>query len=81
MKVTIDTNVLVQDFWVDSPHSKVFFEEMNIVPAELYIPEIVIDETINKYKESMRKWTGHFRLVMMINSLTQGCGMLQLQKA
>lgn len=51
MKVTLDTNILVQDFWFDSPHSRVFLEELNIIPATLHIPEIVIDETINKYRE------------------------------
>lgn len=51
MKVALDTNILVQDFWFDSPHSRVFLEELNIIPASLHIPEIVIDETVNKYKE------------------------------
>jgi predicted nucleic acid-binding protein len=51
MKVTLDTNILVQDFWFDSPHSKVFLDELNIIPATLHIPEIVIDETVNKYRE------------------------------
>jgi predicted nucleic acid-binding protein len=51
MKVTLDTNILVQDFWFESPQSKIFFDELNIIPATLHIPEIVIDETVNKYRE------------------------------
>lgn len=51
MLVALDTNILVQDFWLDSPHSKVFLEELNVIPATLHIPEIVIDETVNKYRE------------------------------
>lgn len=51
MKITLDTNILVQDFWFDSPHSRVFFDQLNIIPATLHIPEVVIDETINKYRE------------------------------
>lgn len=51
MRITLDTNILVQDFWFESPHSKVFFNELGIIPATLYIPEIVIDETVNKYSE------------------------------
>jgi predicted nucleic acid-binding protein len=51
VKVALDTNILVQDFWFDSPHSRVFLEELVIIPATLHIPEIVIDETVNKYKE------------------------------
>lgn len=53
MKVAIDTNIIVQDFWLDSPNSKVFFEGLTLVPAVLYIPEVVIDETVNKYKERL----------------------------
>lgn len=51
MKVTLDTNILVQDFWLESPQSKVFLDELNIIPATLYVPEIVIDETVNKFRE------------------------------
>ncbi len=51
MKVSLDTNILVQDFWLDSPHSRVLLDELNIIPATLHIPEVVIDETINKYRE------------------------------
>lgn len=51
MKVTLDTNILVQDFWLNSPHSRVFCDELNVIPATLHIPELVIDETINKYRE------------------------------
>jgi predicted nucleic acid-binding protein len=51
MKVSLDTNILVQDFWLDSPHSRLFLDELNIIPATLHIPEVVIDEIINKYRE------------------------------
>jgi len=51
MKVALDTNILVQDFWLDSPHLKVLLNELNVIPATLHIPEIVIDETVNKYRE------------------------------
>ncbi len=51
MKVTIDTNIIVQDFWFDSPHSRVFIDSLGIIPATLHIPEIVIDEAVNKYYE------------------------------
>lgn len=55
MKIALDTNILVQDFWFDSPHSKVFLEELNIIPATLHIPEVVVDETVNKYKEFLNE--------------------------
>ncbi|RIV18543.1 DUF4935 domain-containing protein [Fibrisoma montanum] len=51
MKVTLDTNILVQDFWMDGPHSRVFLNELNIIPATLHISQVVIDETVNKYRE------------------------------
>jgi len=53
MKIAIDTNILVQDFWLDSPNSKVFLNELSIIPASLHIPQIVIDETVNKYRERL----------------------------
>lgn len=53
MKVTLDTNILVQDFWFNSTYLKVFLDELNIIPATLHIPEIVIDETVNKYRENL----------------------------
>jgi predicted nucleic acid-binding protein len=51
MKIALDTNILVQDFWFDSPQSKIFLSELNIIPATLHIPEIVLDESVNKYRE------------------------------
>ena len=51
MKVTIDTNIIVQDFWLDSPHSRVFLKELKVIPATLHISQIVLDEAVNKYKE------------------------------
>jgi predicted nucleic acid-binding protein len=53
MKVVIDTNIIVQDFWLDSPNSRVFLEGLILIPAVLYVPEIVIDETVNIYKERL----------------------------
>jgi predicted nucleic acid-binding protein len=51
MKITLDTNIIVQDFWLDSPNFRVFLDEFNIIPGTLYIPELVIDEAVNKYRE------------------------------
>ena len=51
MKIALDTNIFVQDFWLETPHSRVFFDELNLIPASLHIPEIVIVETVNKYRE------------------------------
>lgn len=53
MKITIDTNIFVQDYWMNSTQYAVFFSNINIIPANIHIPEIVIDEIINKYRESL----------------------------
>ncbi len=53
MYVVLDTNILVQDFWLKSASSVIFFNALNLVPAKLLIPEIVLHETINKYKENL----------------------------
>lgn len=51
MKVTIDTNIIVGDYNFKSPKFSIFFDSLTLIPATLHIPEIVIDETVNKYKE------------------------------
>lgn len=55
MEVTIDTNIFVSDFNLDSPHARVFIDGLTLVPAKLHISEIVLDETINKFRETLEQ--------------------------
>lgn len=55
MKVTIDTNIFYQDFNLISPHFKVFLDHLDTIPATLHVSEVVIDEVVNKYQESLKR--------------------------
>lgn len=55
MNVTIDTNIIFQDFNLNSLHFKVFLEHLDTIPATLHISEVVIDEVVNKYRENLLK--------------------------
>lgn len=55
MEVTIDTNIFVSDFNLDSPHARIFLDGLSLVPAKLHISEIVLDETINKFRETLEQ--------------------------
>lgn len=59
MKVVIDSNIIIADFWLESTNFKVLFESVQKGDIQVYIPEIVLDEVINKFnqrlKESERK--------------------------
>ena len=55
MKIIIDTNIICQDYWLEKPYFRILLENYSIIPATVYIPEIVIDEVINKYKEDLEK--------------------------
>ena len=57
MIVVLDTNIIVHDFWFNSTNCKTFINGIELVPLNLQIPELVIDETINKYREILNeKW-------------------------
>lgn len=51
MKISIDSNIFISDFKLRSTRVSIFFDSLNSIPATLHIPEVVIDETVNKYKE------------------------------
>lgn len=53
MKVVIDTNVFCEDYLLKGAHFRLFFESLASVPASLHIPEVVIDELANRYKEDL----------------------------
>jgi len=49
MKVVLDSNIIVADFWLESTNFEVLFASAKKGDIEIYIPEIVLDELINKY--------------------------------
>lgn len=55
MKVLLDTNILVADFRMKSTNFEVLFYSIEQGFIDVYIPEIVFDETVNKFKERLEE--------------------------
>lgn len=53
MKIVIDTNIIVADFQMKSPSFQVLLENCKQGTFQVYIPQIVKDETINKFGERL----------------------------
>lgn len=49
MKVALDSNILIADFWLESISSKMLLENSKNGKIALHIPRVVIDETCNKF--------------------------------
>lgn len=54
MKVVLDTNIIFSDFHLNGAKIKDLCESAKSIGAILYIPAVVIDETINKYCEKIQ---------------------------
>ncbi len=55
MKVILDANILIADFTLSSSAFKLLFSNANARNFTLYIPQIVLDEVINKFKSRLEK--------------------------
>jgi predicted nucleic acid-binding protein len=53
MKVILDTNSIFTDFYLEKTNTKVFFQNYSCIPAEIYMPEVVVEEVINQYREKL----------------------------
>jgi hypothetical protein len=53
MLIIIDTNSIVEDFWMRGPTFSILLDNIQTIPARLCIPEIVIDEVVVKYEEAL----------------------------
>lgn len=53
MQVILDTNILVNDFFMKSSNFKILFEFSKKLPFDIIIPEVVEDEVANKYSEML----------------------------
>lgn len=72
MKIIIDTNIICQDYWLEKPHFRVLLEGCSIVPATICIPEVVIDEVINRFKEDLEEAVLNFnKALRKINLLSK----------
>ncbi|HLO55646.1 MAG TPA: PIN domain-containing protein [Saprospiraceae bacterium] len=53
MKAILDANIIISDFRLTSPDSKILLEAAKNKNIELFIPEIVLDEIFNKFTERL----------------------------
>ncbi len=53
MFVVLDTNIFYRDFLLRSNAFRILLESLKYVPARLCVPEIVLDETVAKYREAL----------------------------
>ncbi|HWY36561.1 MAG TPA: PIN domain-containing protein, partial [Nitrosopumilaceae archaeon] len=56
MKVVLDSNIIIADFWMRSTGFKILFEKAKKGEIELYIPQVVIDEVTNKFCQQVVQW-------------------------
>lgn len=55
MKVVLDSNIIIADFWFESTNFKLLFESVQKGDIEMYIPEIVLDEVNNKFYQRFER--------------------------
>lgn len=55
MKIVLDSNIIIADFWMKSTNFELLFERAKIRDIQIFIPEIVLDEVINKYSQRLLK--------------------------
>lgn len=51
--IILDTSVLVNDFWFDGASFRTLVNLLNIFDAHVLLPELVVDETMNKFRETL----------------------------
>jgi len=55
MKVVLDSNIIISDFWMHSAGFKILFEKSKNGEIDLYLPQVVFDEVVNKFNQRMDK--------------------------
>ncbi|WP_273854176.1 PIN domain-containing protein [Guptibacillus spartinae] len=64
MKVFIDSNIFISDFKMNSPGFRVFLNELSVISGEIFIPDVVKDEVVNKHREKVESIIGKARSEM-----------------
>ena len=55
MKVLLDSTVFCQDYQMTSTNFRLLRESLHVIPAELKVPDVVIDEVVNRYREDLEE--------------------------
>ena len=53
IKVILDTNAICADYWMQGSSFRILFQGKHLLPIELMIPEVALDEVLNRYKEDL----------------------------
>lgn len=53
MKVVLDTNIFCRDLRLVSTNFRVFRDGLHLIPGDLVIPEVVVDEVVNCFREDL----------------------------
>lgn len=55
MKVVLDANIIIADFWLETTNFKLLFESASKGDIKIYIPQVVLDEVVNKYNKRLEE--------------------------
>jgi len=69
MRIVIDTNIFCEDYYLRGSNFRVLLDGLNSLPGTLLIPEVVVDEVVNRYREDLLEVTSKEREVR--NSLSR----------
>ncbi len=53
MRIVLDSNVFCADYYLKGSSFQVFLKNLYLLPGTLHIPEVVIDEVVNEYRETL----------------------------
>lgn len=51
VKIALDSTVYCQDYHLGSPNFRILLEGLPLLPATLVVPEVVIDEVVNRFRK------------------------------
>lgn len=53
VRIVIDTNIFCEDYFLRGANFRLLFDGLKSLPASLHIPEVVVDEVVNRYSEDL----------------------------
>jgi len=54
MLIILDANILCKDYLLNKPQTRLLLENLTLLRAVICVPEVVLDEVVNKYCEHIR---------------------------
>lgn len=73
LNIVLDTSIIASDFFMKSSKFRILFKYAEKVPYDIYLPEVVYDEVLNKYQEMFQKQMEIYeKALAQFNPLLQG---------